>query len=88
MEKRLMKKMIRKFPIGTLVRATIPRVGEKPYELLGLVISHVRLQSRIIGDDDRCEVWFGPNPWMSSHIVAVMPGRLKSVSRTYTKDIK
>ena len=83
-----MRKMKRRFPIGTLVQATIPRVGKKPHVLLGLVISHVRLQSRIIGDDDRCEVWFGPNPWVSEHIVAVMPGRLKSISRTYTKDIK
>ena len=83
-----MKKMIRKFPIGTLVQATIPRVSEKPYVLLGLVISHVRQQSRIIGVDDRCEVFFGPNPWMPSQIIAVMPGRLKSISRTYTKDIK
>ena len=83
-----MKKMIRKFPIGTLVQATIPRVGKKPHVLLGLVISHVRQFSNVIGPDDRCEIFFGPNPWMASHIIPVQPGRLKSISRTYTKDIK
>ena len=82
-----MKKMIRKFPIGTLVQATIPRVGEEPYVLLGLVISHVKIAGTA-GDDDRCEVWLGPNPWMPRHIVPIQPGRLKTVSRTYTKDIK
>lgn len=82
-----MKKMIRKFPVGTLVQATIPRVGEKPYVLLGLVISHVKI-SGTADNDDRCEVWFGPNPWMRAHVIPVQPGRLKSVSRTYTKDIK
>ena len=81
-----MKKMIRKFPIGTLVQATIPRVGEKPHVLLGLVISHVDYECTLLGTNEgRCEVWFGPNPWMSQHIVSVNPARLKSVSRNYTK---
>ena len=80
-----MKKMIRKFPIGTLVQAIIPRVGERPYVLLGLVISHVKI-SGTAGYDDRCEVWFGPNPWMPSHIIPVQPGRLISISRTYAKE--
>ena len=82
-----MKKMKQKFPIGTLVQATIPRVGEKPYVLLGLVISHVKLAGSA-GYHDRCEVWFGPNPWMPSHIIPVQPGRLKSVSRTYIKEVR
>ena len=77
-----MKKMKQKFPIGTLVQATIPRVGEKPYVLLGLVISHVKLAGSA-GYHDRCEVWFGPNPWMASLIITVQTGRLKSVSGTY-----
>ena len=81
-----MKKLKQKFPIGTLVKATIPRVGEKPYVLLGLVISHVRfINDRQLIDEPRCEVFFGPNPWVPSHVIPVQAGRLKSVSRTYTK---
>ena len=84
MEKRLMKKIKRKFPIGTLVQATIPRIGADPHVLLGLVISHVRKEN-LTEWEPRCEVFFGENPWMPIHTIAVRPTRLKSVSRTYTK---
>ena len=81
-----MRKMKQKFPIGTLVKATIPRVGEKPYVLLGLVISHVKWGGNK-EFENRCEVWFGPNPWMSKHIIPIQPRRLRSVSRNYTKEV-
>ena len=79
-----MKKLKQKFPIGTLVKATIPRVGNPPHVVLGLVISHVNLNDH--ETDNICEIFFGPNPWMPSHIIPVQAGRLKSVSRTYTKE--
>jgi len=88
MEKKIMRKMKQKFPIGTLVQATIPRVGEKPYVLLGLVISHVNYTG-LTDSEDRCEVFFGPNPWMPhKHVVPLQPGSLKSVSRAYTKEVR
>ena len=88
-EKKPMKKMKQKFPIGTLVKATIPRVNAKPHVLLGLVISHVRfINDRHLIDEPRCEVWFGPNPWMPSHVIPVQTGRLVSVSRPYAKEVK
>ena len=84
-----MKKMKQKFPIGTLVKAIIPRVSERPYELLGLVISHVDYECTLLGtNEDRCEVWFGPNPWVSSQIVEVQAGRLISISRAYKKEFR
>ena len=81
-----MKKMKQKFPIGTLVKAIIPRVGNRPYELLGLVISHVDFNDPDM--DNACEVWFGPNPWVPSHIVPIQSGRLISVSRAYKKEFR
>ena len=78
-----MRKMKQKFPIGTLVKATIPRVGNPPHVVLGLVISHV--EDPNIRGEDRCEVFLGPNDWLSKHIVSIHAARLKSVSRTYTK---
>ena len=75
-----MKKQKQRFPIGTLVQATIPRMGKKPHVLLGLVISHVNQE------EECCEVFLGPNPWLPRmHIVPIIFGRLKSVSRPYTK---
>ena len=73
-----MKKLKQRFPIGTLVKATIPRVGKPPHVVLGLVISHV---------EESCEVFLGPNPWLPHmHIVPIISDRLHSVSRTYTKE--
>ena len=84
-----MKKLKQKFPIGTLVQATIPKMGEEPLVLLGLVISHVEYPSRTTSNErtiPRCEVFFGPNPWLPhKHIIPIAVGHLKSVSRTYTK---
>ena len=83
-----MKKMKQRFPIGTLVQARIPRMGEEPFVLLGLVISHVEYELRLRSNETepRCEVFFGPNPWLPHlHIIPVAMGHLKSISRTYTK---
>ena len=78
----LAKKIENRFPIGTLVQATIPRMNMQPHVLLGLVISHI-LQIR---EEKCCEVFFGPNLWSNQrHTVIVRVGRLKSISRTYTK---
>ena len=75
--------MKQKFPIGTLVKATIPRVDNPPHVVLGLVISHVEDPRHHEGD--RCEVFLGPNDWVGQQIVKIRIGRLKSVSRAYTK---
>ena len=61
-------------------------MGEEPHVLLGLVISHVRQHSNINGPEDKCEVFFGPNPWLPHmHVIPVAVGHLKSISRHYTK---
>ena len=84
MERRLMKKIKQKFPIGTLVKAIIPRVGNRPHELLGLVISHVN-HNHV----DCCEVFLGPNPWLPKHqVVPLGISRLTSVSRAYAKEVR
>ena len=79
-----MRKMKQKFPIGTLVQATIPRVNNSPHVVLGLVISHVEGHPTH-NYADRVEVFLGPNEWVGQQIVKIRIGRLKSVSRTYTK---
>ena len=79
-----MRKMKQKFPIGTLVKATIPRVGAKPLVLHGLVISHVN-HNHV----DCCEVFLGPNPWLPKHqVVPLGVSRLTSVSRAYAKEVR
>lgn len=56
-------------------------MGGEPHVLLGLVISHVE-DTKI----KRCEVFFGPNPWLPHmHVIPIAVGHLKSISRTYTK---
>tara|TARA_R110001592_G_scaffold188358_1_gene433439 strand:+ start:843 stop:1124 length:282 start_codon:yes stop_codon:yes gene_type:complete len=76
-----MKNMKRKFPIGTLVEATVPRPGTKPLKILGLVISDVIQQG-----GERADVFFGPNEWIpSNQIVSVLVARLKPISRAYAK---
>jgi len=78
----LAKKIENRFPIGTLVQVTIPRMGMQPHVLLGLVISHVLHQ-----DQNSCEVFFGPNFWLPHRHTVEMPvGHLKSISRPYTKE--
>ena len=79
-----MRKMKQKFPVGTLIQATIPRVGAPPHVMLGLVISHVEGQANH-NYADRVEVFLGPNDWVGQNIVKIRVGRLKSVSRAYAK---
>ena len=80
-----MKKTIQRFPIGTLVQATIPKVGSPPQVVVGLVISHVRNKRNV----ECCEVFLGPNNWLPHmQIVNITPGRLRSISRAYTKEKK
>ena len=56
-------------------------MGMPPRVLLGLVISHIDQE------EECCEVFFGPNLWLPlRHAVVIPVGRLKSISRTYTKD--
>jgi len=80
-----MKKMKQRFPIGTLVKATIPKVGQPPTVVIGLVISHVKNRREV----DCCEVFLGPNQWLPHmQVIAMTPGRLKSISKTYAKETK
>ena len=81
-----MRKMIRKFPVGTLVKTRIPRLDKPPIEVLGLVISHVEIT--IPGEDDKCEVFLGPNNWVGKQIVKIRISRLRSLSRPYTKEVR
>ena len=82
-----MRKMKRKFPIGTLVKTRIPRLDKPPVEVLGLVISHVEDPRNEEGD--KCEVFLGPNLWLPHmEVVKIRVSRLQSLSRFYTKDIK
>tara|TARA_R110002167_G_scaffold317538_1_gene523189 strand:- start:67 stop:306 length:240 start_codon:yes stop_codon:yes gene_type:complete len=77
----LSKKIKQRFPIGTLVKASVVQYDGPPLIVIGIVVGYISKSPYVI------EVFLGANDWVAERaIFAMSVGKLKTIQRPYVKE--
>ena len=75
------KKIKQRFPIGTLVKASVVQYDGPPLIVIGIVVGYIGKSPYVI------EVFLGANDWVAERaIFAMSVGKLKTIQRPYVKE--
>ena len=75
------KKIKQRFPIGTLVKASVVKYDGPPLIVIGIVVGYIGKSPYVV------EVFLGANDWVADRaIFAMSVGKLKSIQRPYVKE--